>query len=59
MKSPVQRGVPGNVKMRGRKTRLMSCLCCEMIDFRWDQRIKQANKEIRDETQIKTDRART
>jgi hypothetical protein len=57
MRSPVYGGHPGNVKMRGRKSRLMSCLCCEMIDFRWDQRMKQAKKEIRDEA--KTNRART
>jgi hypothetical protein len=46
MKSPVQRGVPGNVKMRGRKTKLMSCLCCEMINFKWSERWKEAKKEI-------------
>ena len=57
MKSPVYGGHPGNVKMRGRKTRLMSCMCCEMIDFRWEQRLKQAKKEIRDEA--KADRKGT
>jgi hypothetical protein len=57
MKSPVFGARAGNVKMRGKKTKLMSCLCCCMIDCRWEQRIKEAQKEMRDET--KADRQRT
>jgi hypothetical protein len=45
MKSPVYR-LAGNVKCRGKKTKLLSCSCCMMIDFRWDYRFKQAAKEI-------------
>jgi hypothetical protein len=45
MKSPVYGARAGNVKCRGKKTKLMSCGCCMMIDFRWDYRFKQAAKE--------------
>lgn len=46
MRSPVGVTNPGNVKCRGKKTKLMSCYCCMMIDFRWEQRFKEAKKEI-------------
>jgi type I restriction-modification system DNA methylase subunit len=57
MKSPVFGAKAGNIKMRGKKTKLLSCLCCGMIDCRWEQRFKEAKKEI--ENEAKTNRART
>ena len=47
MKSPVFGAKAGNVKMRGKKTRLMSCKCCMMMDFREECRKKEAEEEIR------------
>ena len=38
-KSPVARGA-GNVNMKGKKYKLMSCRCCVVIDFR--ERAKKA-----------------
>jgi hypothetical protein len=46
MKSPVFGARAGNVKCRGKKTKLMSCLCCEMINSKWSERWKEAKKEI-------------
>jgi hypothetical protein len=46
MKSPVFGGRAGNVKCKGKKTKLMSCLCCEMINSKWSERWKEAKKEI-------------
>lgn len=57
MKSPVFGAKAGNIKMRGKKTKLLSCLCCGMIDCRWEQRLKEAKKEI--ENEAKANRART
>ena len=53
MKSPVGGNTPGNVKCRGKKTVLMSCRCCKMIDFRWDYKFRKAKDEIYENTQTK------
>lgn len=37
------------VKMRGKKYKKLPCGCCEVQDFRWRERIKQAKKEIKEE----------
>ena len=36
----------GNVKMKGKKTKLLYCGCCVAQDFRFTELLKQANKEI-------------
>lgn len=36
----------GNVKMKGKKTKLLSCGCCVAEDFRFSELIKQAKKDI-------------
>lgn len=48
MKSPVFGARAGNVKLRGKKTKLMSCKCCHMINCKWEYRFKQAEKEIKE-----------
>lgn len=48
MKSVPIRNFAGQAKLRGKKGKLLSCGCCFVQDFRWDERIKQAVKEIRD-----------
>jgi hypothetical protein len=50
MKSPVYGARAGNVKCRGKKTKLMSCLCCMMIDFRWDYKFRKAKEEFYENT---------
>jgi hypothetical protein len=57
MRSPVYGARAGNVKCNGKKTKLLSCYCCMMINCKWEQRLKEADKEIRDEA--KTDRQGT
>ena len=45
-KSPVPRGA-GNINMKGKKHRMMSCGCCYCIDYREDELKKEHMKEIR------------
>ena len=37
----------GNCKMRGKLTKQMSCGCCQAVNFKWNVRVKEALKEIR------------
>lgn len=48
MKSSSSGGAAGNIKMRGKKTRMYSCGCCDAVNFKWDYRKKMDNKEIRE-----------
>ena len=36
----------GNSKLRGKLSRSMSCGCCVMENWKWRERVKEANKEI-------------
>jgi hypothetical protein len=40
-------GAAGNVKMHGKKTKLMSCWCCVCLDFREKIRYNEDTKLIR------------
>lgn len=47
MKS-IHHGTAGaNAKLRGKLTRLLSCKCCMLQNFKYKERIKQLNKEIK------------
>ena len=46
MRSMSIRGVAGNAKLRGKKSHALSCGCCDLYDFRWEQRWKDAANEI-------------
>ena len=46
-KSPVVRGA-GNMNMKGKKYKLMSCRCCVCIDFRDRELEKEHKREIDD-----------
>jgi hypothetical protein len=39
-------GAVGNVNLRGKKSWTLSCGCCDMYDFRDDEREREAQKEI-------------
>lgn len=39
----------GNIKMRGKKYRLLWCGCCEAQNFKDRERERDARKEIRDQ----------
>lgn len=38
----------GDVNLRGKKTKIMRCGCCECVDFRDKIRYKEHMKEIKD-----------
>lgn len=44
------RGVTAGIrcKMRGKKTMSMLCGCCVAQNFKWDVRVKEALKEIKE-----------
>jgi hypothetical protein len=37
-----------NVKMRGKLTQLLSCRCCQMQNWKWRERVREAKAEIND-----------
>ena len=37
------------VNLKGKRTKRLSCGCCEVQNFKWKERIKQAKKEIKNE----------
>lgn len=47
MKSNSIRGVAGNVKCRGKIEKMLSCGCCNMKNFKWTERVKEAIKQIK------------
>lgn len=36
--------------LKGKLTKLLSCKCCMIQNFKWKEKVKQANKEIKNET---------
>lgn len=48
MKSIHRQGIGGNVKMRGKLTKILSCKCCDMVNFKPQERVKEAKKEIKE-----------
>ena len=50
MKSlPARGGIAGNLKMKGKRTRVLSCKCCVALNFKLSERVKAALKEIKTE----------
>jgi len=47
MKSIYHGTAAANSKLRGKKTKRLSCGCCDLFNPKWDERIKEAKKEIR------------
>lgn len=47
MKSIRHGTAAANSKLRGKRTRLLSCRCCMLFNPKWEERVKEANKEIR------------
>ena len=48
MKSIYHGNSAANCKLRGKKTLLLYCRCCSLINIRDDVREKEKNKEISD-----------
>lgn len=48
MKSLHLRGVAGNCKLKGKKTKMLSCGCCDVQNWKWRERLKEAQREIKD-----------
>ena len=41
-----------NAKLKGKLSKDLSCGCCTMHNFKWQERIKEAKKEIKSATRI-------
>lgn len=37
----------GQFNLKGKKSKMLRCGCCVVQDFRWEIRVKQAQKEMR------------
>lgn len=48
MKSLHRGNIAGNAKLRGKKTRMLSCKCCTVENFKQECREKELEKEIKD-----------
>lgn len=47
MKSIHRGKIGGNIKLRGKLSRMLSCQCCDVFNFKPSERVKEAKKEIR------------
>lgn len=47
MKSLSIRGIAGNAKLRGKRTHVLNCGCCDLQNFKWKSRWKEAANEIK------------
>lgn len=56
MKSLHLRNIAGNVNLKGKKYKLLSCKCCMVQDFRDREQTKQAKKEMKDEKDLSSNR---
>jgi len=45
----------GNIKLRGKKTRPLSCMCCVAVNFKDMIREKEADREIKNFKEGKDD----
>ncbi|HET8687945.1 MAG TPA: hypothetical protein VFM18_15000 [Methanosarcina sp.] len=53
MKSLRLRNIAGQVKLKGKKEKVLSCKCCVLVDFRHDERCKELDDEIKDFDMVK------
>jgi hypothetical protein len=42
----------GNVKLRGKSTKMLSCGCCDVVNFKRRERVKEAEREIREARKV-------
>lgn len=49
MRSSSVRGIAGNCKLRGKRTRMLSCGCCDLQNFKWKERWKEAANDIKEQ----------
>jgi hypothetical protein len=47
MKSIYHGTAAANAKLKGKKYKLLSCKCCALFNLKWEERVKEANKEIK------------
>jgi hypothetical protein len=47
MKSIHHSKAGANAKLKGRKTAQLTCRCCMLINFKHEERVKEAKTEIR------------
>ena len=53
MKSLSRQGIAGNIKLNGKKSRVLSCKCCDVFNFKEDYSNSLAEKEIKEYEEIK------
>lgn len=46
--STSRRGIAGNIKLRGKLTHQLSCRCCDVVNCKWVERLKEADREMLD-----------
>jgi len=47
MKSIYHGTAAANAKLKGKKYKLLSCKCCVLFNPKWEERVKEAKKEIK------------
>jgi len=47
MKSIYHGTAGANAKLKGKKFKLLSCGCCVLFNLKWEERMKEAKKEIK------------
>lgn len=48
MKSIYHGTAGANAKLRGKRTKLLKCKCCELFNPKWDERFKEAKANIKE-----------
>ncbi len=48
MKSIHHGKAAANSKLRGRKTTMLTCRCCMLINFKHEERVKEAKNQIKE-----------
>jgi hypothetical protein len=48
MKSIYHGKAGANTKLKGKITKMLACRCCDMYNWKWSEKIKEATKQIKE-----------
>lgn len=48
MKSIYHGQAGANAKLQGKVTKMLACRCCDLYNWKWSERIKEATKQIKE-----------
>ncbi len=48
MKSIYHGKAGANSKLKGKITKMLACGCCDLYNWKWSERIKEATKQIKE-----------